>query len=289
MRFSPSATLSLIALEIVLVVFTEYGWAQTRQVPPLELVRRTVQNETDADRNPVKFMFRDDKQTARGTQTRLIVETSQAMVGMAIANDGKPLSPEERDAELKRIQRFIDDPDELQRKHDKEKEDEERTARIVKALPEAFTYEYGETVAASQGVGKVGDPLVRLNFRPKPDYQPPSHVEQVLVGMQGYLLIDSKENRIAKIDGTLMKEVGFGWGILGHLDRGGRFLVEQGDAGQGQWELTHMILKFTGRVLLFKSLNIQSDEKFTDFQPVSRDLSFAQGVELVKKEAEKHR
>jgi hypothetical protein len=287
MRPSPSVALSPIALGIILVVLAGYGWAQTPEIPALELVRRTVQNETTPSRNPMKFMFRDDKKTARGTQTRLIVETNQAMVGMAIANDGKPLSPEEKDAELKRLQRFMDDPAELRKKHDKENEDEERTARIVKALPEAFTYEYGETVAGSQGVGKVGDPLVRLNFRPKPDYQPPSHVEQVLVGMQGYLLIDPKENRIAKIDGTLMRDVGFGWGILGHLDRGGRFLVEQGDAGQGQWELTHMILNFTGRVLLFKSLNIQSEEKFTDFQPVSRDLSFAQGVALAKGKAQR--
>jgi hypothetical protein len=110
----------------------------------------------------------------------------------------------------------------------------------------------------------------------------------VLEGMQGYLLIDSKANRIARIDGMLMKDVGFGWGILGHLDRGGRFLVEQGDAGNGQWELTHMILNFTGRLLFFKSLNIQSEEKFTEFQPISHDLSFAEGVELAKKEAEKH-
>lgn len=287
MRPPPSVALSPIALGIILVVVAGHGRAQTPAIPAVELVRRTVQNETTPVRNPMKFMFRDDKTTARGTQTRLIVETNQALVGMTIANDGKPLSPEERDAELKRIQRFMDDPAELRKKHDKEKEDEERTARIVKALPEAFTYEYGETVAASQGVGKVGDPLVRLNFRPKSDYQPPSHVEQVLVGMQGYLLIDRKESRIAKIDGTLMKEVGFGWGILGHLDRGGRFLVEQGDAGQGQWELTHMILNFTGRVLLFKSLNIQSEEKFTDFQPVSPDLSFAQGVALAKEKAQR--
>ena len=82
--------------------------------------------------------------------------------------------------------------------------------------------------------------------------------------MKGYLLIDPKANRIAKIDGTLIKEVGFGWGILGHLDRGGHFVVEQGDAGYGQWEVTRMGLSFTGKVLLFKALNIQSDEKFTE-------------------------
>jgi hypothetical protein len=289
MRLPPSVRAPHLAFQLYLVVFACHGLAQTPQIPSAELVRRAVENETKPNRTPLKFMFRDDKKTARGSQTRLMVETNDAMVGMATANDGKPLSPEEQAAELKRLQRFVENPDELHRKHDREKEDAERTARIVKALPDAFVYEYGETAVGTKGVGQPGDPLVRLNFRPKPDYQPPSRVEQVLTGMQGYLLIDAKANRIAKIDGTLMKEVGFGWGILGHLDRGGHFLVEQGDAGHGQWEITHMDLGFTGKVLLFKSLNIQSDETFSDFRPVPQDLTFAQGIELLKKEAEKQK
>jgi hypothetical protein len=285
MRISPS----VVVLPLVLAAFSVLSCAQTPPISPVELVRRTVENETKPERNPMKFRFRDEKKTAHGSQTRLIAETTEAMVGITIANDGKPLSPEERDAEEKRVQRFIDDPEELRKKRDKEKEEEDRTARIVKALPDAFVYEYGDTTNGTKGIGKEGHTLVRLNFHPKPDYDPPSHVEQVLTGMQGYLLIDTKEERIAKIDGTLLKDVGFGWGILGHLDRGGRFLVEQGDEGHGEWELTHMTLTFTGKVLFFKSLNIETDERFTDFQPVSRDLTFAQGVEMLKKEVEKNR
>lgn len=286
MRLLRSGYLSRAAFQVLVSIFASQTWAQAAEIPAVELVRRAVGNETKPDRSPVKFMFREDKKTPRGTQSRLIVETNQAMVGMTIANDGKPLRAEEQEAERKRIQRFVDDPEELRKKQSKEKEDEEHTARIVKALPDAFVYEYGETASGTKGVGKPGDPLVRLNFHPKPDYQPPTHVEQVLAGMQGVLLIDTKANRIAKIDGTLMKEVGFGWGILGHLDRGGHFLVEQGDVGYGQWEVTRMDLSFTGKVLLFKSLNVQSDERFRDFHPVANDLSFAQGIELATKEAQ---
>lgn len=275
-----------LAYPLLILLFFAFAQAQTPEIPPIELVRRTVENETKTDRNPMKFMFRDEKKTGRGIQTRLLVETTQAMAAITIANDGKPLTKDETDAELMRLQRFVEDPDELRKKHAREKEDAERTARIVKALPDAFVFEYGESSVGTTGVGKPGDPLVRLNFRPKPDYQPPSRVEQVLTGMQGYLLIDTKQYRIAKIDGTLMKEVGFGWGILGHLDRGGRFLVEQGDAGHGQWEVTHMGLRFTGKILLFKSLNIQSDETFSNFEPVSKDLTFGEAIVLLRKEAE---
>lgn len=285
MRLLPSGYLSGLALTLGVAIFAVPPPARADEIPAVELVRRTVQNETK-DRSPMKFMFRDDKKTPHGIQSRLIIETNQALVGMTIANDGKPLSPEERDAEISRLKRFVDDPAELEKKQRKEKEDEEHTTRIVQALPDAFIYEYGESAIGTQGMGRPGAPLVRLNFRPKPDYQPPTRVEQVLAGMKGYLLIDPKANRIAKIDGTLIKEVGFGWGILGHLDRGGHFVVEQGDAGYGQWEVTRMGLSFTGKVLLFKALNIQSDEKFTDFTPVAKNLNFAEGVELAKKEAQ---
>ncbi|MBV9180069.1 MAG: hypothetical protein JO356_02045, partial [Acidobacteria bacterium] len=158
------------------------------------------------------------------------------------------------------------------------------TLRILKALPEAFLYEPDGSVNASVGIGRMGDRLTRLKFHPNPAYQPPSHVEQVLTGLQGQLLIDPKEKRIAEIDGTLEKEVGFGWGILGHLDRGGHFLVDQADVGDNHWEVTRMELAFTGKILLVKKLNLHSSEQFSDFRVVPGNLTFAQGIELLKKE-----
>src|SRR6185312_6781992 len=80
------------------------------------------------------------------------------------------------------------------------------------------------------------------------------------------------------------KDVGFGWGILGHLDSGGRFVVQQADVGNKQWELTRMELAFTGKILIFKKLNIRSSDIFSGFRPVPKDLSFAQAVDLLKKE-----
>jgi hypothetical protein len=102
--------------------------------------------------------------------------------------------------------------------------------------------------------------------------------------MQGYVLVDAVRYRIASIDGTLFKPVGFGWGILGHLDRGGRFMVQQQEVGDNLWEISSMTLSFTGKILLFKNLNISSTEVFSGFKRVPSDLTFAQAVELLKKE-----
>jgi len=258
--------------------------AQALSESPIELVRRTVQNEVAASNGSIKVMFMDRKETPHGSQTKLLVETREGMAGMTVGVNDKPLTPEQRRAEEDRLEGLVNNPEELKKKRKSEKEDTERITRIVKALPDAFLYESDGTAVGNQEVGKVGDQLVRLKFRPNPKYSPPSHVEQVLTGMEGYILIDVDQHRIAKIDGTLSKEVGFGWGILGHLDRGGRFLVEQAEVIKGDWEVTHMTLAFTGKELLFKSLHIKSDEVFSNFRAVPSNLSFAQGVELLKKQ-----
>jgi hypothetical protein len=207
------------------------------------------------------------------------------MAGLTIAYNDQPLTPEQMQDEKSRLAGLVRDPEQLGHKHSQEQETAERTLRIVKALPEAFLYDYDGEEKGAANIGRDGGPLVHLKFRPNPEYRPPSHVEDVLTGMQGVILIDPAARRIARIDGTLFKEVGFGWGILGHLDRGGHFLIEQRDVGDGSWDVSRMSLGFTGKILLFKSLSIKSEEVFSDFRRVPDGTTFAQGVEMLEEEA----
>jgi len=258
------------------------------EMPPGELVRTAVANEVAAANHAaVKHMFRSRKQTSKGSQTRLYVETSSAMAGMLIAINDQPLTPQQQQGETNHLAWLMGNPDQLRKKQAREKEDADRTLRIVKALPDGFRYEYAGAENSGVGLGAEGAQLVRLKFTPNPGYSPPSHVEQVLAGMQGYLLIDTKSMRIARIDGTLFKDVSFGWGIIGHLDKGGHFRVQQADVGDSSWDITEMSLSLTGKILLFKALNMVSDEVFSDFRRVPDDLSFEQGVKLLKAEQEK--
>jgi hypothetical protein len=276
---------ALLFVACALCVAKGLGQENPTNIAPVELVRRAVQNEIKTNTGPgTYFMFRDWKQTAHLQQTKLIVETREATAGIVVEQNGKALTLQQAQAEESRLEAYVRNPEELNKKRKQEKEDAEHTARIVKALPDAFIYESAGTQPGSQSVGRPGDQLVKLNFHPNPRYVPPTHVEQVLTGMSGYLLIDVEENHIAEIDGTLQKEVGFGWGILGHLDRGGRFLVQQADVGNDQWEVTRMELSFTGKILLVKRLSIRSTDVFSGFRAVPGDLSFAQGVKLLEKE-----
>jgi hypothetical protein len=250
---------------------------------PVDLVRKAVQNEVKATADDY-FMFRGVKTTSKGSTTKLYVETKEATAGLVIAYDGKPLTQDQRQGEQDRLERFVKNPEELRKKRAQEHDDADRTTRIVRALPDAFLFEYAGEEPGSTGIGKPGEPLVKLKFRPNPDYHPPSHVEEVLTGMQGHILVDAHRFRVASIDGTLFKPVGFGWGILGHLDRGGHFIVHQQEVEDNCWEISSMTVNFTGKILLFKNLFIESTEVFTGFKRVSSDLSFAQAIDLLKKE-----
>ena len=264
--------------------------AKTPEISPVELVRATVANEVEASKHPMGLhMFRSRRTSPKGSQTRLYVETKDALAAMMIASNDKPLTAEQQQAENNHLAWLMNNPDQLRKKAAREKEDEERTLRIVKALPDAFQYEYAGTENGETGLGTAGTELVKLKFTPNPSYSPPSRVEEVLAGMQGELLIDKTARRIARIDGTLFREVTFGWGIIGHLNQGGRFRVQQGDLGlgDGSWGITEMSLNITGKILLFKGISMISDEVLSDFQKMPDNLTFAQGVEMLKTEQEK--
>ncbi len=273
-----SALLAHGILSIVLLASAGFAQPPTISSAPAEpgaLVRKAVDNEIKASKDDsARFMFRSTRTTPKGSVTKIYVETKEGTAGMVVANNGKPLTPEQRQDELRRIERFTRNPQELEKKRRQEQQDAEHTLRIVRA---------GERMG-EPGLGKPGDPLVVLAFRPNPRYEPPSRIEQVLTGMQGTVMLDTRTNRLASIDGTLFKEVAFGWGVLGHLDKGGHFLVQQQEIADHYWTISSTKLAITGKVLFVKSLVFRMEEVFSDFKPVPKDITFAQAVELLTKE-----
>ncbi len=213
-----------------------------------------------------------------------MVMTNEAIAGRVLSYNDKPMTEEGRKNEDTRLDRFVKNPEELRKKQREERDNRARLNRVLRALPEALVYEYDGFEPAAPGLGRKGEELLRVKFRPNPDYDPPTRVEQLLTGMAGTILLDPQRQRLARIDGTLQKDVAFGWGILGHLDKGGRILLEQGELPDGNWVLSHFMMRFTGKVLFFKSLDVNTTEISRDFHRVPDDLSFEQGVALLKKQ-----
>jgi hypothetical protein len=261
------------------------GDRSSPSIPPQQLIREVVTNELKPDPpGTTKFAYRDHKENAHGSQTELLVEAKETMVGLIVERDGRPLTAQEHENELARVRRFVNDPEELKKKEHREKEDADHEAQIMRALPDAFVYTFAGKEDGHIDLGEEGVELIKLNFEPNPNYVPPTRVEQVLAGMKGFVLIDPRENRLAEIDGTLFRSVEFGWGILGRLEKGGHFIVKQADVGGDHWELTSMDLAFSGKILLVKNLKVHSKDVFSDFRPVPANLTFAEGLELLEKQ-----
>src|SRR5947209_7244473 len=131
--------------------------ASPSEIPAGELVKKTVDNEiATANNSGIKHVFRARRQTPRGSQTRLYVETKDAMAAMLIAINDQPLSPQQQQSEIGHLDWLMNNPDQLRRKQAREKEDADRTLRIMKALPDAFNYEYAGTENGRASVGKEG-------------------------------------------------------------------------------------------------------------------------------------
>ena len=255
--------------------------ASAQQVPPVEpnqLVRQMVQNELHPTDGGHQFMYKDTTVYKNRSVTKEVVRTPQGPLERTLAIDGGPLSPDQRAKEDAKLQKFANDADARRKKQQSDKEEGQREDLMVKTLPDAFLYTYVGT-----GRGPNGRDLVHLQFKPNPAFDPPNHETQVYLGMQGDMYIDLAAERLVKMDGALFKDVNFGWGILGRLYKGGKFIIKQADIGSGVWEETEEILQFNGKVLLVKPLQIDSRETRTDFRPVPSQVTTAQALDLLHK------
>ncbi len=242
---------------------------------PQELVREMCANEL-AQQNRPFLTYRYTRIRPDRKEERQMLETDQLLLGRMIAVDGQPLTPKESAQEDRRLQRLIDNPEELHAKQKEQKNENERIRKIIQALPGGFLYQYGEVRQ-----GPTGE-IVVLKFKPNPDFDPPSRETQAFLGMAGTMEISLPGRRLSHLHATLIHDVSFGWGILGRLDRGGELSIDQVPTESGRWITRRMKLNFTGRVLVFKSLKVDLDQFTSEYRPIS-GMTVAQGIAFLKK------
>jgi hypothetical protein len=257
----------------------ELSFAQQQNIDPVALVRRATQNEIAAtgQTKPPFFMYKDNTQYRDHSITTQAIETPQGGLNRTIAKNGKPLSPQEQAEADQKLKSFAYDNDARRKKRQSNREDDQRSITLMRSLPDAFDYKVTGVSTASNG-----HQIVHLAFKAKPGWSAPTRETRPLEGMDGNMVIDSTAGRIAEINGELFKDVDFGWGILGRLNKGGKFIIHQAEVGDGKWEETQERLQFDGKILVFKNLTIDSNETMTDFRPVPSNITTAQALKLLQ-------
>jgi hypothetical protein len=107
--------------------------------------------------------------------------------------------------------------------------------------------------------------------------------------MAGTIWVNTKEDRLAEIDGHLVQRVNFGGGLLGHLDEGGKFHVTQTEVAPGHWEIGVMHIDMRGKALFFKTINEQQDEERSNFRQLPKNLTIAQAAQRLEKHVAEQR
>lgn len=237
------------------------------------LARKVFENEVQAQINDQSlWSYRQLKEEQGKKKVFAVCETNDGEIDRLLEVNGQELNPKQRQAEDQRIQKMLDDPDQMRQQQKKSEEDGKQERELLRMFPEAFRFQYA---------GMQGN-LIKLTFSPNPDFRPSNRAAQVFHHMEGSLLVDGEQKRLAEIEGRLTSPVKFGWGLLGHLDKGGTFLVDQQDMGSGHWQLTTLDVEMDGKALFFKTIAVREKELNTDFQQVPESIRPWQAFELLR-------
>ena len=262
------------ALAIVLLSVPAHPQSvPSSQVSANDLARRVITNELRFQDDHSNWMYRLEKEQYGKKQVEEIIETKEGSLSRLLSINDHSLTAKQQEEEDQRVQALMTSQSakrKLQRVLDAETL---QGRRLFKMLPDAFVFNYA---------GGDGN-LVRLSFRANPSFRPPSLEARVFHDMEGEMWVDCKQERLAAFNGHLNQDVKFGFGLLGHLDKGGHFEVGQAEVVPGHWDMTSMSVEMTGKALLFKSIGVQKRENRRDFHQVSDDLTLTQAADVLNR------
>lgn len=268
--------LRALAMMMVLWLATSSGspglaLAPAAQPTANEVLQSVIQHELKAQAADHSHWEYRSLSSEKGGSEKEVIQTKDGEIERTMSVKAHAPTPAEQDKDKKRIEKLLEDRA-LQRKRQRDaSEDGRKSEHLLKVLPQAVIATYGL---------REGD-LLDLNFKPNPRFHPSSHEDQVFHSMEGSVRLNMKEQRLAEIQGHLIQAVKFGGGILGYLDKGGEFHVQQSEVAPGYWEITLMKVQMRGKALFFKTISVHQDEQRKDFRRVSDNLTLQQGAAVL--------
>ena len=253
-----------------------HGPSQAPSAQSDALVRRALAAELRTARDtqhPMRYQLR--KWSPRLSSTKEILETRDGAVARLLQINDQQLPPADEQKEQDRLDGLLSDPSRQHHRKQAEDSDADRALKVLRALPNAFLYQFAGT-----GMGPAGK-VEKFTFRPNPNFIPPDLETQVLTAMTGELWVDVAQERVTRLEGHLDHDVDIGWGILGRLNKGGWIVIAQADVGGRQWRVVRFQMAMSGRVL-FKSRSFDTTEEESGFTPIPAGLTYQQGIQMLR-------
>jgi len=200
------------------------------------LVVNMVNNELAGQKHPRYWMFLDSTKKPDKTELSKVIQTPECWLTWPLSINEHPPTAEQKKHASEQADKLVNQANARKKNRDEIDADEKKSSELLKLLPDAFLFTQD---------GRVGN-SIRLKFRPNPKYKPPSNAARVFHAMEGFLLIDSSQMRLARLEGRLVSDVDFGLGILGKLRKGGTFEVVQSQVAPKDWEMSLLDVHISG-------------------------------------------
>lgn len=185
-----------------------------------------------------------------------------------IAVDGKPLDPAElarRDAER---QKALQDAEQKRRNEtprarearlrDEAEERRERNAVLDDALA-VFEVKFLKREIVDR------QPLLMGTATPRPDARVTTREGRWLKQFAGEIWISEADYQIARLDMRALSDVSIGWGLVGRVHEGSRFVFARRKI-ENAWLPAEVTFEATGRTLLFRRFAIATTTTFSDYR-----------------------
>jgi hypothetical protein len=186
--------------------------------------------------------------------------------------NGVQLEPAElarRDAERQRSLRAAEErrrtetPEQRSARLQKEADEKhERDAVLDDALAVfQVTFTHRETID--------GRPILIGKATPDPDGPVITREGRWFKQFAGDVWISETDHQIARLDMRALDDVSIGWGIVGRVHKGSRFVFARRKV-EDTWLPSEVTFQATGRTLLFRRFHINTTTTFSDYRRVDR-------------------
>jgi hypothetical protein len=218
------------------------------------------------------FDFCEMDRSPEQTRTYQVVMVSGSPYRRLVAVNGEPLSKNDNEAEARNFDAMLQ-----QRKNETAEDHERRIAKYEseRRREEALIREFAQAMTFKlTGTFRIdGYDSYAIRAVPKSGYVPKSRIATVLSGMQGRLWIDQASSHWIKIESEVVRSV-MTAGFVARIEPGTRVEIEERPvAGSSDtWLLSHLMIRFRGRILLFFPASSLRDETYFHYVPSGKLL-----------------
>ena len=185
-----------------------------------------------------------------------------------VSRDGKPLSAEElekqereQDKKLDRYRRRMGQAESEGQDNLKEARREEE--RVLDEILDIYD------VAILGRSLEVQHSAIILSFQPRRDYRPRTKGGRILAKVGGKAWVSEEDLQLIRVEAQLVDSISFGLGLLARLDRGATAVFERRKVNNEIWLPASARFSGTGRLFLFKGLNLDLQSDYSDYRRFS--------------------